>query len=34
MTEQEQPVITLPADYDENAIKLCKVDDPSCESCQ
>lgn len=34
MTEQETPVITLPADYDESQIKLCKVEDPNCESCQ
>lgn len=30
----EEPIITLPADYDESAIALCRVDDPSCESCQ
>jgi len=31
---QEQPTITLPADFDESQIKLCRIDDPSCESCQ
>ncbi len=31
---QDQPVITLPADFDESQIKLCKIDDPTCESCQ
>lgn len=32
--EKEQPVITLPADFDEADIKLCKIDDPDCEACQ
>jgi hypothetical protein len=31
---QAAPVITLPADFDESQIKLCKIEDPSCESCQ
>lgn len=34
MPEVEAPIIVLPADFDESLIKLCKIDDPSCESCQ
>lgn len=40
MFEQDQqdqssaPVITLPEDIDTKEIKLCRIDDPNCESCQ
>lgn len=27
-------VITLPSDYSEANIKLCRIDEPDCESCQ
>lgn len=31
---QQAPVITLPDDIDTKEIKLCRIDDPSCEACQ
>ena len=32
--QADAPVITLPSDFDESQIKLCRIDDPDCESCQ
>lgn len=32
--EQDQPVVTLPVDFDSKEIKLCRIDDPDCEACQ
>lgn len=32
--QNNQPVITLPEDIDSKEIKLCRIDDPDCESCQ